>query len=48
MKIDTPVNVHERYLYAIVEKLDKLIEMLTLKEEVPITSPKRKTSKKEG
>lgn len=48
MKIDTPVNTHERYLYAIVERLDKLIEMLTPKEEVPITLPKRKTSKKEG
>lgn len=58
-KLDPPVSAQERYLYAVVERLDEVIKLINgmypPAEIIPDTAgpidkptPKRKTSKKEG
>lgn len=42
IKVPHPLNTKEQYLYAINEKLDTLIELLTP------AAPKKRVTKKEG
>lgn len=46
MKVPHPLNTKERYMFAIVEKLDRIIELLDVKE-APAKPARKATKKKE-